>query len=158
MTDRGQRWVARKFPRATRIYLWIWFALITIAAIAYLPYAIGDLATASTAGARGTVVIRECDNNHGVYQQCFGDFTSGNGQVTLHNVQVNGGNYATVGARYPAYGDAATGTVSKVRSGGQIAGDVAVSLVLLAMWVPLFGYCVYRPIVRRRRRPAASSG
>lgn len=152
MSVRGQMWVARKFPRAVRVYLWLWFVLVTIALAAYLPYSIGDLTSISGAGSTGSVVVTHCTTNEGFYQHCFGDFTSGDGSVSIKNARVTGGDYATVGAKYAAHGDAATNSVNSVRSGGTIAADIVVPLVLLAMWVPLLGYCVVRPIGRRRRR------
>jgi hypothetical protein len=101
MSDR--RTFAGRWPRAFRVVAWLYFLVFTIGAVAYIPSAVRDLATLATPGQVGTVVVTRCTSSY--YPSCYGDFTSGNGSVTITDAKIAGGAYDTVGDRHTAYGD-----------------------------------------------------
>jgi hypothetical protein len=138
------------------VYRWILFVIITIAGIAFIPYAITELADSSSAGVPGTATVTNCDKQ--AYQTCYGDFTSSDGRVVITNAKVSGGGEDAVGTKLAAYGDAATRTINAPLSGPTIARNIALPIVLVLMWIALFWLCIWRPIKRRtlRRRQQAA--
>ncbi|HWE91360.1 MAG TPA: hypothetical protein VG317_18005 [Pseudonocardiaceae bacterium] len=118
-----------------------------------------DLSTLATPGQVGSVVVTRCNN--AAFPDCYGDFSSADGSVSITDTKIAGAGYDHVGDKYTAYGDPATKSISIPRNGGDIAIDIVGPLILLLVWVPSFLYCVYLPIRRRRlrhRQRAVSQG
>jgi hypothetical protein len=132
------------------VYRWILFVIITIAAIAFIPYAITELADSSSAGVPGTATVTNCDKQ--AYQTCYGNFTSSAGGVTITNAKISGGGEDNVGTKLTAYGDAATRTINVPLSGPTTVRNIALPIVLVLVWIPLCWLCIWRPIKRRALR------
>ena len=139
------------------VYRWILFVIITIAAIAFIPYAITELADSSSAGVPGTATVTTCDKQ--AYQTCYGNFTSSDSRVTITNAKISGGGEDSVGTKLAAFGDAPTRTINVPLSGPITARNIALPIVLVLIWIPLFWLCVWRPIKRRalRRRQRSTT-
>lgn len=132
------------------VYRWILFVIITIAAIAFIPYAITELADSSSAGVPGTATVTSCDKQ--AYQTCYGNFTSSDGRVTITDAKISGGGEDSVGTKLTAYGDMASRTINVPLSGGIMVRNIALPIVLVLIWIPLCWLCIWRPIKRRNRR------
>ena len=148
MSDR--RTFAGRFPRTFRVFMWLYFLMFTIALAALIPASVKDLSTLATPGQVGTVVVTRCNN--AAYPDCYGDFSSADGSVSITDAKISGAGYDHVGDRSTAYGDPVGKTISIPRNGGDIAIDIVGPLLLLLVWVPAFLYCIYLPVRRRLRR------
>lgn len=138
------------------VFRWLYFVVITVALVAIIPTAIMDVAGYSSAGVPGTATVTQCSTQ--AYQTCFGDFTSSDGRIVITNAALTDGREESVGTTASAYGDAATRTISVTLSGPVALYDIALPVVLVLMWIPLFWLCIWRPIkrraLRRRQQPA----
>jgi hypothetical protein len=158
--NQRQDWFARTFPRTNLLLGWIWFVVITILTITFAILAIRELVVPSTSGHLGTAVVVECDTNHGTYRECFGNFSSNDGQVSFVNTRIWGEDGAHAGDRFMAYGDPNNKTVTVPTSGQSRFTDVYLTLVFLVVWIVTFIFRIYLPLRRRKRRRqgAASQG
>lgn len=139
----------RRFPRTVRVLCWIAFVLVTLFTAVLAVESAGQLA-GPAAGHVGTAVVTECDDQHGTYRHCFGDFTSDDGQVHFTGTQLWGEDNAQAGQRFTAFGDPATKTVTVPASGQSRFTDLYVTVVLLVVWLLLLWICVLKPLRRRR--------
>ena len=145
-----QNYFARRFPRTIFTLLWIWFVIITICTAVFATFAIRELVDPGGDGHVGIATITTCNDSHGNYRACYGNFASRDGRVRLSNVSIAGESAAQVGSRFTAYGEPHSNTVTVASSGGERFTDIYVTIAFLIAWLVLFRLCVYKPARRRR--------
>lgn len=143
-----------RFPRAFLAISWVWLVVLTILLGTVGVASVREAVDPTSAGRAGTAIVVECDDSHGKYRECFGSFSSRDGQMVVADTRIWGEDAAHPGDKFTAYGDPSSNTVTVAGSASSRFSDLYFTGVLLVVWLVAFWFRVVRPLRRRRaRRP-----
>ncbi len=155
MTRKARIAFSQRFPRTFSVLSWVLFITVTVFVVVLAVEAIREVVDPNSEGPVGTAIATECGSQHGRLH-CYGNFTSNDGQVRLHDVQIWGEDYGHVGQTYTARGNPSTGMVT-VNSGEAWLSSLIGMVCFLGAWVVVFIFLIYLPIRRRRRQHRAQA-
>jgi hypothetical protein len=121
----GSRWQRLKlrYPRTTKTLLWVLFVRTVAGLVAMIVVTVVEAVDPGSLGTPGTAVITHCAGQ-GTNMQCYGDFRSDDGKVSLTNTRIFDEDFADVGQSFTVYYDPSSGSVDALTSGQHLSFNV----------------------------------
>jgi hypothetical protein len=118
----GGRWsrIRFRFPRTVLTLLWVLFVLTVAGLVTMIVVTLLDEFYPAGQGTPGTAVITHCQGQ-GTNMQCYGDFRSHDGTISLTDTRIWDEDFANIGQTVTVYYDAGSRSVDALASGQNLS-------------------------------------
>jgi uncharacterized membrane protein len=154
----GGRWsrIRFRFPRTVLALLWVLFVLTVAGLVAMIVVTLLDEFYPGGQGTPGTAVITHCQGQ-GTNMQCYGDFRSHDGTISLTDTRIYDRDFANIGQTATVYYDAGSRSVDALASGQKLSFNLIWVGWLSVLAFVQFFLRIVSPLHRRKSQQAQAA-